>query len=492
MYTLPGVFQQSADNDETPKYYITEGIHDHRIGLKYDFSQSKSGGLGAVVSVDIPVAQNDPYVGNDPKAIYNVELIYDHLRERDGFGLNIGYRKRPLGTPLPNAPLYMLGDQLIASAAYVYGLHTDQRVHAELFGAFPMGDSLYKEKKYASSLEALLALRHEFFTDFWGHLGGTVEVLPQGLSPDWRIYAGINYTFGGSGDNDRSSRDDSRVRPLRISPEVVELDAGGRESFMVTGGTPPYRYKLSEPVGAFSPSSGVYRAPMEYGTTNLIVTDDDGSSVEAFITVRGARPRASMPISDLTVEPSEVSMYPGSAQQFVPRGGRPPYSYRLSKRFGRFESDRQEYQAPTTTGSVQLLVADQAGGEVRVPITVVPLPKPNRELSLKNVNFIFNTAELTSESKTLLDNNLGQLKGVAIDKIIVVGHTDNKGSDQYNQRLSRLRAGTVAKAIAQTLGLASKQVDAIGYGEDQPIDTNETERGRLNNRRVELRVYYKK
>ncbi|MNL66457.1 Outer membrane porin F precursor [compost metagenome] len=79
---------------------------------------------------------------------------------------------------------------------------------------------------------------------------------------------------------------------------------------------------------------------------------------------------------------------------------------------------------------------------------------------------------------------------VKIKKIIVVGHTDNVGSDEYNQELSQTRAETVAQVLRSKFNLGPQEVEAVGYGETQPIATNNTEKGRLINRRVELKLYY--
>jgi OOP family OmpA-OmpF porin len=106
------------------------------------------------------------------------------------------------------------------------------------------------------------------------------------------------------------------------------------------------------------------------------------------------------------------------------------------------------------------------------------------------LNFIFNTNKLTKESNKELDKNVANLSHVKIKKIIVIGHTDNIGSDEYNQRLSQSRAETVAKILRKKFNLRDDQVEAIGYGESQPIATNNTDAGRLTNRRVELKLYY--
>lgn len=70
-------------------------------------------------------------------------------------------------------------------------------------------------------------------------------------------------------------------------------------------------------------------------------------------------------------------------------------------------------------------------------------------------------------------------------KFNLVGHTDSVGSDKYNQILSELRAKEVYKSLVE-LGFNKENLDYVGYGEEQPISTNDTEEGRSSNRRVEI------
>jgi OOP family OmpA-OmpF porin len=72
-------------------------------------------------------------------------------------------------------------------------------------------------------------------------------------------------------------------------------------------------------------------------------------------------------------------------------------------------------------------------------------------------------------------------------KVRIAGHTDNIGSEEYNQRLSEARAKAVYEYLISR-GISADRLSYIGYGESRPIDTNETSEGRQNNRRVELEI----
>lgn len=72
--------------------------------------------------------------------------------------------------------------------------------------------------------------------------------------------------------------------------------------------------------------------------------------------------------------------------------------------------------------------------------------------------------------------------------IMFGGHTDSRGTDEYNQELSENRAKSVAEYAAFT-GVDATRMTIVGYGEDDPIATNDTEAGRQKNRRVEIAIW---
>ena len=72
-------------------------------------------------------------------------------------------------------------------------------------------------------------------------------------------------------------------------------------------------------------------------------------------------------------------------------------------------------------------------------------------------------------------------------KIEIGGHTDNVGSNSYNQKLSEARAKSAVEYLVRK-GISATRLQAKGYGESSPIATNETDPGRTKNRRVEMKV----
>ncbi len=96
-------------------------------------------------------------------------------------------------------------------------------------------------------------------------------------------------------------------------------------------------------------------------------------------------------------------------------------------------------------------------------------------------------AVLKPEGKAKLDDLKGKLTGIALEVIIAVGHTDARGSDASNQKLSVKRAEAV-KAYLVSKGTEGNRVYTEGKGEKQPVADNKTKDGMAKNRRVEIEV----
>lgn len=106
---------------------------------------------------------------------------------------------------------------------------------------------------------------------------------------------------------------------------------------------------------------------------------------------------------------------------------------------------------------------------------------------LKNIFFEFDKSNILQQSYKELQQLIELLTENPNMKIEIGGHTDDKGTIEYNQRLSENRANAVVKYLINK-GLSEKRLKYKGYGELHPIDTNETEAGRFNNRRVEFKI----
>lgn len=134
------------------------------------------------------------------------------------------------------------------------------------------------------------------------------------------------------------------------------------------------------------------------------------------------------------------------------------------------------------------------------PAVVAPAPKPapapapapqppaaTKVTYAADAFFDFDKAVLKAEGKAKLDDLVGKVKGINLEVIIAVGHTDAVGADAYNQKLSVQRAEAV-KAYLVTKGIEKNRVYTEGKGEKQPVADNKTDAGRSKNRRVEIEV----
>jgi outer membrane protein OmpA-like peptidoglycan-associated protein len=112
-------------------------------------------------------------------------------------------------------------------------------------------------------------------------------------------------------------------------------------------------------------------------------------------------------------------------------------------------------------------------------------------ISMSDILFEINKANLTADLKTSLAKIAGILLVFKTSNIIVEGHTDNQGSKEYNQTLSEKRAENVMNFLIEQ-GVASSRLKSVGYGLTKPIADNDTKEGRQKNRRVDLIVQEKK
>jgi peptidoglycan-associated lipoprotein len=107
------------------------------------------------------------------------------------------------------------------------------------------------------------------------------------------------------------------------------------------------------------------------------------------------------------------------------------------------------------------------------------------DCKLSPIRFGFNEATLTAEGRQALSTAADCLKATR-GKIVVEGHADERGTEEYNLQLSQRRAETVKKYLGD-LGVSASAMQTVGYGEERPVSSESTEEGWAANRRVELR-----
>ncbi|MCB9233760.1 MAG: OmpA family protein [Bacteroidia bacterium] len=109
------------------------------------------------------------------------------------------------------------------------------------------------------------------------------------------------------------------------------------------------------------------------------------------------------------------------------------------------------------------------------------------EVFALDVHFFTDESRIEAESFPLLNDLAEQMQLKPALVIELAGHTDNVGSDDYNQKLSENRAAAVKKYLTDK-GIAPERIQSVGYGESRPVAANDTEPGRAQNRRTEVRI----
>jgi OOP family OmpA-OmpF porin len=116
--------------------------------------------------------------------------------------------------------------------------------------------------------------------------------------------------------------------------------------------------------------------------------------------------------------------------------------------------------------------------------------KRKLDVIFQNLLFATNSANIDPTSLDDLDELVKIMNDDEDLRLSIEGHTDNRGNNDYNLELSRLRAEAVKQHLING-GISASRIKAVGYGETRPLTTNDTANGRLKNRRVELNISYK-
>lgn len=133
---------------------------------------------------------------------------------------------------------------------------------------------------------------------------------------------------------------------------------------------------------------------------------------------------------------------------------------------------------------IALPVTAPAGEVIETPVIEEKPPVPALFL-MARIRFEENAYTLDASQKSQLDKAVETLALYPEAKVRVEGHTDNVGTRQVNEKLSRERAEMVKKYLVDK-GVSEERIITVAYGEDMPVDTNKNAKGRANNRRVDV------
>lgn len=136
-----------------------------------------------------------------------------------------------------------------------------------------------------------------------------------------------------------------------------------------------------------------------------------------------------------------------------------------------------------------VIVSDPKASPLRKDISMTPI-EVGAVVRLRNIYFDYDKTTLKPESFVELAKVVSFLQANPTVEIEIQGHTDSHGSDAYNLSLSQGRSQSVVDHLIGK-GIGKGRLAARGFGETKPIDTNETDAGRANNRRVEFTIIKK-
>jgi outer membrane protein OmpA-like peptidoglycan-associated protein len=330
-FSLPQVLRQNVEGGSgTRGEFASTGMTEARINTKYRFLGDADGGLAAILSTNFNMISNNPFAGANAGPTFNFELAADTTINLFALGGNIGYRARSKGTKIPGSIADPLGNQFIASMAASYHFpEYSSKIITEIFGALPAEKTNSFGDRSLSSFEWLLGIKYDVTTNLALHAGGGTEITQGVASPDWRVYAGLNYAFG---------------PVFSDKPQFLEVVA-----------------------------------------------------------------------------------------------------------------------APTGKATVQ------------------------ERLRTQSILFAFDSDQMTGAYDEVF-KELADSLASGFKKLKIEGHTDSVGAAAYNESLSLRRANAIRRRLIDKFGLGASKIQAVGYGESRPIESNANYQGRQANRRVEFEI----
>jgi OmpA-OmpF porin, OOP family len=216
-----------------------------------------------------------------------------------------------------------------------------------------------------------------------------------------------------------------------------------------------------------------------YSQTELVPTEEIALG-HFFVTDKRGLPEENAKIHvislDGKIDKHAVTDIHGKVEMLLPEGHK--YKYVVRKFSKNFEFNELS----------ELIEIPAADGETEFDWTIaIGIITDYLKVFTVDVHFESGKHDLTEKSKKAVDVIYMMLTDNKTMKIEIAGHTDNVGDDAHNLKLSQLRANALRDYLFEK-GIAHDRIIAKGYGETHPLTTNDTEFGRLQNRRTEVKV----
>jgi outer membrane protein OmpA-like peptidoglycan-associated protein len=245
--SFPQVVDQNVKLEGSRGEFGQTGLTEIRANSKFRLFGDTQSGIAFIVSGNMNVTKNNPYVGEGGGPTINFEIAADTtFFNKLAVGVNAGYRKRAPGEKIPDFPIAPLQDQYIVSAAASFLVESiDTKFIAEWYAGFPTEETETIESRKVSSAEALLGIKHDINDQLALHLGVGSETSQGTASADYRVYAGLNYAFGFDESRvvskvirpKKPRKKDEPKQPEKFMPEQEgpQETPGGDEVFVLRG-----------------------------------------------------------------------------------------------------------------------------------------------------------------------------------------------------------------------------------------------------------------
>lgn len=425
-------------------------------------------GLGLQANVTLPIAEawneTNSYMGERGFTV-TPELLFE-IRAGVRITANLGaqFRKR---TDFGNI---VIGNELRYGLGVTVPLVDDENrlnLHAELYGATPLGDIEAPDfelgNRESSPLEAILGLKFHAPSGFAAGLAAGPGILRGYGSPDIRVIGQLGW-----------------AAPRDVVEEVVEDEPVDAVDTDGDGILDPDDACPNEPedVDTFEDNDGC--PDPDNDADGILDTDDqcplDAEDTDGFEDEDGC-PDTDNDKDGVSDADDQCPMDPEDVDTFEDTDGCP-------------DADNDKDGVPDTEDACPLAPGKPSKNaeENGCPKTVRVDTETGQIQILKRVEFATNKDRILKRSFPILQEVKDTIMvNPQIKKIRVEGHTDDRGKDAYNMDLSKRRAKSVMTWL-QNEGVEPERLESYGCGEVRPIDSNKSNTGRQNNRRVEFHI----
>ena len=425
--------------------------------------------VGEIVDSRLNVVRRYEWTGAPP-----VEILWDG-RDEQGVPLEEGlYSYRLQGVDAAgNAAEQKISGINLTTAYEKVTLKASER------GISPNGDGYFDEVSFVSEISSTRDLIgwHLRIINSQGQRVRVIEM--EGVPP-----AAVQWD--GSDDSGSLVPDGEYTYTVALRYESGNHPRSAYRKIIVDTTPPEYRFVVSPKL--FSPDGDG-----EADTMYINVEVQDRSGVESWDVTHyrnwGGRIDYETPIKkwDGTGSVKETFRWDGFSDPVQMHAGfSPPDPYTYRQVDTRWEVLLDSASSYTTEMNAVDYFKNSVNASRSYDTDILVIQTPDGlKIMINSIQFEFDKADLLPESFGILDRLITKLDKFPAYKVRIVGHTDSKGTDEYNQGLSERRADSVFKYLVAN-DVVKDRLTTEGKGETQPIDDNETESGRARNRRVEF------